>query len=67
MILVVVRTLGDTAPLQTSVNTGAVNTGTAGHSILASAPWDVVTAGAVVSTTRIFWVHWEVLRQVSVT
>src|SRR6185369_16037199 len=48
-VLVTVTALGAITPWQASVNTGALKLGAAGHSIVASAPWAVVTAGAVVS------------------
>src|SRR6185369_9344745 len=52
-VLVTVTALGAITPWQASVNTGALNTGAAGHSIVASAPGAVVTTGPVVSITVI--------------
>jgi hypothetical protein len=48
-VFVTVTSLGTITPAQASVNTGALKLGLAGHSIVASAPWATVTAGAVVS------------------
>jgi len=48
---VTVTTPGVITPMHASVNTGALNTGAAGHSMVAFAPCAVVTAGAVVSTS----------------
>ena len=45
--LVTVETEGVMTPWQASVNTGALKLGVAGHSIVASAPWAVVTAGRI--------------------
>jgi hypothetical protein len=50
-VFVTVTTLGVITPAQASVNTGALNTGVAGHSSVVFAPCAVVTAGAVVSIT----------------
>jgi len=54
---VTVTTLGTITPAHASVNTGALNTGAAGHSMVALAPCAVVTSGAVVSTTVITWLR----------
>ncbi len=52
-VFVTVATLGVMAPLQASVNTGALKLGVAGHWIVALAPCAVVTVGGVVSITVI--------------
>ena len=65
-VFVVVWTLGVITPAHASVNTGAVKLGAAGHSIVASAPCAVVTAGAVVSRTVMTWLRFVLLPQPSV-
>src|SRR5437773_1281799 len=62
---VTVVTVGVIAPAQASVNTGAVKVGVAGHSIVAFAPWAVVTAGGVVSITVIVWLRFVLFPQPS--
>ena len=62
---VTVATLGVITPWQASVNTGALKLGVAGHSIVAFAPWSVVTAGGVVSITVITWLRFVLLPQPS--
>src|SRR5262249_13891265 len=64
--LVVVTTLGAITPSHASVNTGALNTGLAGHSIVPSSPCALVTAGAVVSCTVIVCVRLVLFPQLSV-
>src|SRR6266496_4011636 len=62
---VTVVTVGVITPAHASVNTGALKVGVAGHSIVALAPCDVVTAGGVVSITVITWLRFVVFPQPS--
>src|SRR5258705_13384556 len=52
-VLVTVTALGVITPWQASVNTGALNAGAAGHSIVASAPGAVVRIGRASCRTRV--------------
>ena len=63
--LVVVKTLGIIRPSQPSTNTGAVKTGTDGHSTVPSGPWLIVTAGGVVSRTLMTCITSDALRHAS--
>src|SRR6185295_14511938 len=65
IVLVTVLTSGVIVPAQASKKVGAVNSGAVGHSIVASAPWSTVTAGAVVSITVITWLRFVLLPQPS--
>src|SRR4029450_8482144 len=64
--LVTVLTTGVITPSHRSVNTGAVKLGLAGHSTFPSAPWALVTAGALVSITVIVCVRLVLFPHVSV-